>query len=112
MSQPLPLSPPLPSFDGRPPVPRDRPADGGERSAQRHAFSRMLDRFAQSDGSQDPSKDPVAASQDQRPRERCNTTDDSPRPQDDTADSDSQTADPTAAPPATPDAAAPAAETP
>ena len=26
MSQPLPLSPPLPSFDGRPPVARDRPA--------------------------------------------------------------------------------------
>lgn len=97
MSQPLPLSPPLPSFDGRPPVARDRPADG-ERSAQRHAFSRMLDRFAQNDGSPEPSKDPVTASQDQRPRERCSTADVSPRPQDDAADSDSQTADPTAAP--------------
>jgi flagellar hook-length control protein FliK len=97
LSHPLPLSPPLPSFDGRPPVARDRPADG-ERSAQRHAFSRMLDRFAQNDGSPEPSKDPVTPSQDQRPRERCSTADDSPRPQDDAADSDSQTADPTAAP--------------
>jgi flagellar hook-length control protein FliK len=97
LSQPPPLSPPLPSFDGRPPVARDRPADG-ERSAQRHAFSRMLDRFAQNDGSPEPSKDPVTASQDQRPRERCSTADDSSRPQDDAADSDSQTADPTAAP--------------
>ncbi len=104
MSQSLPLSPPFPSFDGRPPVPRDRPADGGERSAQRHAFGRLLDRFAQSDHSQDPAKDPVTAPQDQRPRERCSTTDDSLRPQDEATDSDSQTADPTAAPaePATP----------
>ena len=111
MSQPLPLSPPLPSFDGRPPAPRDRPVESGERSAQRHAFGRMLDRFAQSDRNQDTDKDPVSASQDQRPRERCGTTDGSSGPQDrdDAADSDPETVDPTAAP-ATPahSAAAPA----
>jgi flagellar hook-length control protein FliK len=88
----------LPSFDGRPPVPRDRPADGGERSAQRHAFGRLLDRFAQSDRGPDADKDPVTAPQDQRPRERCGTTDESPHPQDEATDSDSRTADQTAAP--------------
>ncbi len=76
MSQPLPLSPPLPSLDGRLPVPRERAADAGERSAQRHVFGRLLDRFAQSDRGQDPTKDPVTAPQDQRPRERCSTDDD------------------------------------
>jgi flagellar hook-length control protein FliK len=109
LSQPLPLSPPLPSLDGRPPVPRDRPAEGSERSAQRHAFSRMLDRFAQSDRGQDADRDPVTAPQDQRPRERCSTTDDSPSSQDEATDSGSQTADPTAVPAApTHSAAAPA----
>jgi flagellar hook-length control protein FliK len=98
LSQPLPLSPPLPSLDGRPRVPRDRPAEGSERSAQRQAFSRMLDRFAQSDRGQEADRDPVTAPQDQRPRERCGTADDSPRSQDEATDSDSQTADPTAVP--------------
>ena len=101
MSQPLPLSPQLPSLDSRLPVPRDRPADDGERSAQRHAFGRLLDRFAQTDRNQEPTKDPVAAPQDQRPRERCDTSDDSSRPSDDQTASDTQTSDPAAAPVAT-----------
>ena len=98
MSQPLPLSPQLPLLDSRLPVPRDRPADDGERNAQRHAFGRLLDRFAQSDRSQDPGKDPVTAPPDQRPRERCSTTDDSSGPLEDQAASDSQTSDPAATP--------------
>jgi flagellar hook-length control protein FliK len=109
LSQPLPLSPQLPSLDGRPPLPRERAADAGERSAQRHAFGRLLDRFAQSDRGQDPTKDPVTAPQDQRPRERCATNDDAPRPLKDAATTDTESADPIAMPAApVHDAAAPA----
>ncbi len=108
MSQSLPLSPPLPSLDGRLPVPRERAADAGERSAQRHAFGRLLDRFTQSDRDQEPAKDPLAAPQDQRPRERCGTSDDAPRPLKDAATPDTETTDPIAMPAAPArDAAAP-----
>jgi len=72
-------------------VPRDRPTDNGERSAQRHNFGRLLDRFTQSDRSPDQTKDPVAAPQDQRPRERTAATDDSPRRADDATASDIDT---------------------
>ena len=109
MSQPLPLSPQLPSLDGRQSVPRERAADADARSAQRHAFGRLLDRFAQSDRGQDPTKDPVTAPQDQRPRERCGTNDDAPRPLKDAATTDTESADPIAMPAApVHDAAAPA----
>jgi flagellar hook-length control protein FliK len=80
-------------LDGRLSVPRDRPAD----VAQRHAFHRLLDRFTQNDGQQDPAKDTVSATRDQRPRERSCSTDDSPRPSDD-ASTDAKAADPTDAP--------------
>jgi flagellar hook-length control protein FliK len=106
----LPLSPQLPSLDGRPPVPRDRPAEASERSGQRHAFSRLLDRFAQSDRGQDADRDPVTAPQGQRPRDLCSPTDDSPRSHDEATNSDSQTVDPTAAPAAPVHSAAAPAE--
>jgi flagellar hook-length control protein FliK len=86
----MPLSPELPSLDGRLPVPRERAADAGERTAQRHAFGRLLDRFAQSDCSQDPAKDPLAAPQDQRPRERRSTDDEPARPLEDAATADTE----------------------
>ncbi len=106
MSQPLPLSPQLPSLDGRLPVPRDRSTDGGEHSARRHAFGRLLDRFAQTDRDQAPTKEPVAASQEQRPCERSSRTDDSPRPLEEAAASGSETADPIGVPTAPAESAA------
>jgi flagellar hook-length control protein FliK len=93
LSQPLPLSPQFPSLDGRLSVQRDRAADGGECSSQRHNFGRLLDRFTQGDRGQDTTKDAVTAPQDQRPRERCGTTDDSPRPAEDATDSDTDSMD-------------------
>lgn len=98
MSQPLPLSPQLPSLDGRLSVPRDRPTDNGERSAQRHNFGRLLDRFTQSDQGPDQTKDAATSLQEPRPRERSSTTDDSHRPADDATDSDTSTTDALAAP--------------
>jgi flagellar hook-length control protein FliK len=98
LSQPLPLSPQFPSLEGRLSVQRDRPADNGERSAQRHNFGRLLDRFSQSDRGQDTARDAVTAPPEQRPRERCSTTDDSPRPDDDAATSDTDTTDAAAMP--------------
>ena len=100
MSQPLPLSPPFPLLDSRPPVQRDRPTDVGERSAQRQAFGRMLDRFAQNDRGPDAPKDSAPAAQDQRPREhRVESSDSSAAPADDTtSDSDTDTTDTTVAP--------------
>lgn len=86
MSQPLPLSPQLPSLDSRLSVPRDRPMDNGERSAQRHSFDRLLDRFTQSDQGPDQTKDTATAPQGQPPRERASATDDSPHPTDDAVD--------------------------
>ena len=101
MSQPLPLTPPIPLLDGRLSVPRDRPAD----IAQRHAFHRLLDRFTQNDSDQDPAKDTVSATRDQRPRERSCSTDDSTRPSDDASAAD-KASDPTDAPAAPAQAAA------
>jgi len=102
LSQPLPLTPPIPLLDSRLSVPRDRPAD----VAQRHAFHRLLDRFTQNDGQQDPAKDTASTTRDQRPRERSCSTDDSAHPSDDASATDTKAADPTDAPAASAQAAA------
>jgi flagellar hook-length control protein FliK len=81
----------LPVPDGRPSTSRLRPAEDGERTNQRNAFGKLLDRFAQPDAAKDPLKQPA----ERHSAENCDAPQERPAQSDGAAAGDRGTDEPT-----------------
>ncbi|MGE0119169.1 MAG: flagellar hook-length control protein FliK [Dongiaceae bacterium] len=93
MSQALPVIPQLPVLDGHAPEPHRRPAESGDRTAHRHSFGKLLDRFAQRDAARDAAPEPQREPTADNSADSAAETDDTPRTAGDAQSADAQAGD-------------------